>query len=115
MSNPSDSESEYYDPWPGCVWGHSGCHSGNYYDECFTISDECSSFFNLPQNHQMSLGDMEDAIIDYGKDNGCVYNTTIIYNKELWDLLKPVNSTKMKFYQLTRYVKKLVKTNSDKM
>ena len=115
MSNSSDSESEYYDPWPGCIMGETGCHYGNYYDKCFILMDEFVSFFKLPQNHQMSLGDMESAIITYAEDKGCVNNTTIAYNKELWELLKPVNPTKIKFYQLSRYVKKLVKEDPDKM
>ena len=115
MSNPSDSEDDYYDPWPGCSWGQTGCHFSSHYSKCFTVSDKFSSLFKLPQNHQMSLGTMESTIIQYGEDNGCVQSTTITFNKELWELLKPENSTKIKFYQLTRYVKQLVKENLDKM
>jgi len=105
----SDSESEHYDPWPGCIMCMTGCHPSEHYTHCYTISDKFAGFFNLPQNQVMSIGDMELMIINYAKDHGCVDGTLILYNEELWELLEPVNSKKLKFYLLYRYMKKMLK------
>ena len=86
----------------------TGCHFSDHFAHCYTITDEFATFFHLPQNQAMSIGHMEKLVIQYAQNKGCVDGTLILYNKELWDLLKPTHSKRIKFYQLYRSMKKMV-------
>ena len=105
----SDSESEHYDPWPGCVMCITGCHFSDHYTHMYIVSEPFAAFFHLAQHQPLSIGAMEKLVIDYAKTHKCVEGTLLLYNKDLWNLLKPTNRKQIKFYQLYRFMQKHIK------
>jgi len=100
-----DSEEEAYDVWPGCYLGTTGSHSSSHYSCKYRLSEQLRAFLNAPSSAQMSIGAIEEGIIDYARTHNGITNMVFHYDIVIWTVLGLNATTELKLYHLEKYIR----------
>lgn len=102
----SDAEEEAaFDLSPGCCLSITGAHFSDHYSRRYRISEQLRALLNVEPTVQLSMGDIEEGIIDYAKAHNGITGVVFHYDPVIWSMFNLEKDTVLKFYYLEKYIR----------